>query len=171
MNQPSFRLLTPGLLLPVLFTLSACNGYPENQKPGITDTLPKKENNSIRGYFNNQQVVRVDSSQLKSFFERYPLLTNYSADVYQFYGYRQFHYAWYGGRELSEQANNLYNHLNNLELEGVQAPVPYKYMLDSLFNDPAVNVLMRKWRLQSNLSRNVTVWCRTVWQGPVFSGK
>jgi L,D-transpeptidase YcbB len=114
--------------------LFACNPRSENKRVANADTVIKKEN-SIRGYFNNQQETQTDSFRLKSFFSRYPQLSNYSEDVILFYGYRLFRYAWYDGQELSEQASNLYNHLNNLELEGISATVPYKEVLDSLFDD------------------------------------
>ncbi len=57
----------------------------------------------------------------------------------QFYEYRYFLYARYDTNGLIEQANNLYNYLNNLDLEGIQINVPYKENMDRLLNDPLTN--------------------------------
>lgn len=131
------RIASPLCLIYLIVFFIACNPHSETKtKMPSTDTVSKKEY-TIRGYFNNQEEIRTDSGFLKSFFNRYPLLNNYAEDVFVFYGYRNFKYAWYEGPELSEQANNLYNHLNNLDLEGVTASVPYKNILDSLFSDPS----------------------------------
>jgi murein L,D-transpeptidase YcbB/YkuD len=111
----------------------ACNQQPETKKATV-DTASKKEF-PIRGYFNNEENTKTDSGFIQSFFDRYPQLKNYSDDVKQFYGYRNFKYAWYQKAELSEQAYNLYNHLNNLDLEGVSTSIPYKNILDSLFGN------------------------------------
>jgi murein L,D-transpeptidase YcbB/YkuD len=91
--------------------------------------------NAIGGYFNDEEQTKTDSVFLKSFFRKYPKLKPYADDVNQFYSYRKFRYAWYQGPDLSEQAYNLYNNLNNLDLEGISASVPYKNTLDTMISD------------------------------------
>jgi murein L,D-transpeptidase YcbB/YkuD len=88
----------------------------------------------------------------------------YRGDVKEFYGYRQFHFAWYDSDGLSEQANNLYNHLNNLELEGITASVPYIDKLDSLLNDP-VPAKEPDPDLEILLSAEYFFYAHKVWQG------
>ena len=100
-----------------------------------SDTLPEKEN-PVRGSFVDQRLMFTDSAQVTRFFDNYPLLNPYRSDVLQFYGYRQFRFAWYDSNKLSEQAENLCNHLNNLAVEGIQTPPPYMKELDSLVHDP-----------------------------------
>ena len=63
-------------------------------KTGVTDSVPVKDL-ALRGYFSSQLVFHTDSNRLDSFFLNYPLLKNYAGDVKEFYGYRQFHFAWY----------------------------------------------------------------------------
>ena len=118
MHYPSFRLFFLCIALSLLFIFSACVQKTEKQKPVFTDSVPAKDL-AIRGYFSDQLDFHTDSNRLDSFFLNYPLLKKYAADVKEFYGYRQFHFAWYDSGGLSEQANNLYNHLNNLDLEGI----------------------------------------------------
>ncbi len=163
MNLPYFRIFFRYCLPGIVVALYSCHSVASEQKEIATDTIPKK-NQTLQGYFSGQQLITTDSSQLKSFFNRYPLLNNYKTDVYQFYNYRQFHYAWYDETGLSEQANNLYNHLNNLELEGVQATVPYKEILDSLFNDPS-DVKEPVADLEILLSAEYLFYAEKVWKG------
>jgi len=141
------------------------DSYPgtEGQKTIKTDTIPKKDE-AIRGYFSDQEKIRIDSSNLKSFFVKYSLLANYKKDVYQFYGYRQFRDAWFDETGLSEQANNLYNHLNNLDLEGVQVSVPYKEILDSLFNEMS-EIKESHQDLEILLSAEYFFYAEKVWKG------
>jgi L,D-transpeptidase YcbB len=156
-------LFSSGYLISIFLVLAACNRQAENKKTISVDSTNKKEN-SIRGFFNNQQEFRTDSGQLKSFFKRYPMLGSYADDVFLFYGYRQFRYAWYVGEELSEQANNLYNHLNNLTLEGVTATIPYENILDSLFeNRPATKGVDSD--LEILLSAEYFFYAEKVWSG------
>jgi L,D-transpeptidase YcbB len=163
MIYPFIRIHSLCCLLGMMVILIACNQKVEKQTGAVTDTIPKKDQ-TLRGYFSDQEVIRTDSGQLKNFFIKYPLLNNYKNDVYQFYGYRQFHYAWFDDSGLSEQAGNLYNHLNNLELEGVQAAVPYKQILDSLFNDPS-GIKKSDPDLEILLSAEYFFYAEKVWKG------
>ena len=142
----------------------ACNPKPETKKTiPVADTVGKKEN-SIRGYFNNEEVIKTDSGFIKSFFTSHPLLDSYAEDVNSFYGYRDFRYAWYQDSALSEQSYNLYNHLNNLELEGVTASVPYKNILDSLLSDPAATKTIDP-ELEILLTAEYFFYAEKVWSG------
>ncbi len=161
-RSPNSRLFYYLIFLIVVF--AACNPQPETKKTiAGTDTVSKKEN-SIRGYFNNQEEIKTDSGLIKSFFTGHPLLNPYAEDVTRFYGYRNFKYAWYQDTDLSEQAYNLYNHLNNLDLEGVATSVPYKNILDSLFGDPAV-IKKPDPDLEILLTAEYFFYAEKVWSG------
>ena len=162
-DPPIRKSVLPCLLGIMVVIFYACNPQSAKQKLAVTDTLPKKDL-TLQGYFSDQQLISTDSGQLKSFFSKYPMLTNYRDDVNQFYGYRQFHYAWFDETGLTEQANNLYNHLNNLALEGVQASVPYKEILDSLFTDPA-RTKEPDPDLEILLSAEYFFYAEKVWKG------
>ena len=128
------RIFSIGFLLYIL-SLSGCIHQDKKQPALITDTVSPK-NQSIKGNFSNQQDLHFDSTLIRSFSLEFPLLKSYSADLSQFYAYRNFRYAWYNKNGLVEQASNLLDRLNNLDQEGIQANVPYKNVLDSLLNDP-----------------------------------
>jgi murein L,D-transpeptidase YcbB/YkuD len=119
----------------LLLLLASCNAGQDKIKNIPRDTIPHPEL-SVRGNFSDQQLLRTDSARIDSFFQKFPLLSNFRDDVRKFYAYRQNRFAWYDENGLTEQADNLFNHLNNLDKEGIQTAVPYKDSLDKLFNDP-----------------------------------
>lgn len=151
------------ILIPVFF--AACGTNSLKQKPPIvvTDSLPSKDH-SVKGSFSDQQLLRTDSLQINSFFKKFPDLKNYASDVRQFYSYRDYRFAWYDASGLVEQAENLFNHLNNLELEGVQTPAPYIRLLDSLINDP-LNMEKPDSSLEILLTAEYLFYADKVWNG------
>jgi murein L,D-transpeptidase YcbB/YkuD len=77
-----------------------------------------------------------DSTAVDSFFETYPLLKKYQADVKKLYQKHEYHYVWFGKNGMNEFANLLYDKINNLDEEGIQIKVPYKDKLEELYNSP-----------------------------------
>ncbi len=127
-------------LLIILISFVACNSHPSKKERilthaiGTTDTLATKDI-AVHGYFSEQQDLRLDSNKLNLFFNQFADLKKYEQEVREFYGIRKNLFAWYDSVGLTEQASNLYNHLINLEEEGVQGEIPYKGRLDSLLNE------------------------------------
>jgi murein L,D-transpeptidase YcbB/YkuD len=76
-----------------------------------------------------------DSTLVKSFFVKHPLLKNYQADVEQLYRKHQYHYVWYDKSGINEFGNVLYNKINALKEEGIQNVVPYLEQLDLVYDD------------------------------------
>ena len=93
---------------------------------------------AVHGYFSEQQDLRLDSNKLNLFFNQFADLKKYEQEVKEFYGIRKNLFAWYDSVGLTEQASNLYNHLINLDQEGVQGEIPYKERLDSLLNETLI---------------------------------
>ncbi len=143
--------------------MTACVNGAEKRQPAITDTVSPK-GQSVRGYFSEQKDLRLDSNDLKSFFLDYPLLKKYSADVNQFYSFRSFRYAWFNDSGQVEQASNLYDHLINLDDEGIQAEPPYKNILDSFLNDPSP-ALRPDPKLEVLLTAEYFFYADKVWNG------
>ncbi len=123
----------------MLFFLTACQNRPSKQIPTAikTDSLPKYEE-SVKGSFSDQHVLFLDSSNIKKVLANFTLLRKYTADIQQFYAYRNYSYAWYETTGLIEQANHLYTKLNEMETEGILEKPPYINQLDTLINDPQV---------------------------------
>ena len=130
----SFLLCTMLLLV----FLMACHNQ-EIKKPAVsikTDSLEKRDA-SVKGAFSDQHILHLDSDHIKKILGDFPLLGKYASDVRQFYNYRNNVTPGTKHRVLSEEASNLYTHLNNLQDEGILESAPYIKNLDSLINDPA----------------------------------
>lgn len=120
------KLFSPIILIvfTILFTAISCN---KNKK----DATGKPSDSNA--------TVTFDSTQVKTFFEKYPKLKIYQADVMKLYRKEQFHYIWYDKDGLNEFAGLLYNKVNNLAVEGIQTVIPYKEKLDDIYDNPEDN--------------------------------
>ena len=87
----------------------------------------------------NAIEIAFDSTQINTFFGKYPKLKSYQGDVEQLYHKHQFHYIWFDKDGLNEFAGLLYNKLNNLSLEGIESEVPYKEKIDDIYDNPDNN--------------------------------
>ncbi|MEN9908563.1 MAG: hypothetical protein RLZZ540_1712 [Bacteroidota bacterium] len=81
-----------------------------------------------------------DSTAVDSFFETYPLLKKYQADVKKLYQKHQYHYVWFDKNGMNEFASLLYDKINNLDEEGIQIKVPYKDKLVALYSSSENNL-------------------------------
>ena len=105
----------------------------------LTIVSCKKKNNPVTSKSPtslNTVEIAFDSTQIKTFFEKYPKLKNYQGDVEQLYRKHQFHYIWFDKDGLNEFAGLLYNKVNNLIQEGIETPIPYKEKLDAIYDNP-----------------------------------
>lgn len=77
-------------------------------------------------------VVSFDSSRITTFYAKYPKLIIYKKQVVSLYEKNNFDFIWYDKKGRKETADVIYNKINNLSQEGVQAKLPYKETLDQL---------------------------------------
>lgn len=87
----------------------------------------------------NTIEVAFDSTQIKTFFGKYPKLQPYQVEVEKLYRKHQFHYIWFDKDGLNEFAGLLYNKVNNLTQEGIETEIPYKEKLDDIYDNPDDN--------------------------------
>lgn len=84
--------------------------------------------------FHYEEVsLSFDSTAVTSFYAKYPKLVLYQKQAVALYRKNQYNYLWYDKKGRKETAEVIYNKMNNLFEEGVQAKVPYKEILDGLF--------------------------------------
>jgi L,D-transpeptidase YcbB len=157
------RLVTMVIVFLLNYTLSSCTGNTSRVTTVEKDSI-SKNNNSVRGSFSDQRVLYMDSDQINSFTKNYPELGNYDEEILEFYSNRKFSYAWYGQSGLIEQSGNLYSHLTNLSLDGIQSPAPYLQTLDSLLNDPVATKDPNP-QLDILLSAEYIFYAHKVWNG------
>lgn len=86
--------------------------------------VPKKKAETL--------VVSFDSSLITTFYAKYPKLVLYKKQVVSLYEKNNFDFIWYDKKGRKETADVIYNKINNLSQEGVQAKLPYKETLDQL---------------------------------------
>ncbi len=77
-------------------------------------------------------VLSFDSSLISTFYAKYPKLVLYKSQVVSLYGKSSFDFIWYDKKGRKETADVIYNKINNLSQEGIEAKLPYKETLDSL---------------------------------------
>jgi murein L,D-transpeptidase YcbB/YkuD len=110
----------------------ACNG---NNTKTITivkkDTIPTNPDEAgILNSFEPAGKISLDSMLLPKFFNKYPLLKPHQKEVTTLYSRNHYKYIWFDRQGLIEQANNLYNTMNNLPEQGISDSIPYQQILE-----------------------------------------
>lgn len=77
-------------------------------------------------------VVSFDSGMVTAFYAKYPKLVLYKKQVISLYEKNNFDFIWYDKKGRKETADVIYNKINNLYQEGIQAKLPYKETVDAL---------------------------------------
>ncbi len=123
------KLCSPILIIAftLLFTIISCKKKDGNIAAANTQT-------SL-----NAIEVAFDSTQIKTFFGKYPKLQPYQGEVEKLYRKHQFHYIWFDKDGLNEFAGLLYSKVNNLSKEGIETVIPYKEKLDDIYDNPEEN--------------------------------
>jgi murein L,D-transpeptidase YcbB/YkuD len=146
------------------FSLSSCGQ--QKEKVNQADSLVKAWNQTIPGNFSSQSSVTYDSTEMASFFKRYPDLSQYADQIRNFYRKRNYAYAWFENGKLIEQAENLSNRLMNLQNEGVYKQIAYQKALDSLLY--GLNVKTKKKPdviLELMLTSQYFAFSKLAWDG------
>ncbi|MBB5396849.1 murein L,D-transpeptidase [Mucilaginibacter sp. AK015] len=151
-------------LLTLLMYLPACSQQ-KASNPANVDTPPDQWNQSVRGNFSSQTKVTLDSTRLKFFFGKYPVLMRYAKDIEGFYRRRQYAFAWFENGQLIEQASNLANRVRNLKLEGLQQQAPYQQALDSLLFAGNPSSRTADTDLELMLTAQYFVFANLAWTG------
>jgi murein L,D-transpeptidase YcbB/YkuD len=159
------------LIIVCIFTISGCKQDAKKHRQSKADSLKKKAvkewNKTIPGNFSDQTALVFDSTQLKTFLQKYPDFAPYSKDLSLFYNKRKFAYAWYAKGLLIEQAGNLSDRLNNLQNEGIYKAIPYPKLLDSLIFDahPKDKVAKPNINTELMLTAQYFVFSKLAFQG------
>lgn len=122
--QTQLRVL---LALSVFLTISSCVKK-ESKKHKVESTFS----------------LSFDSIQVETFYAKYPKLAEYKKQVLSLYRKNDYDYIWYDKKGRKETADVILNKINNLSEDGVITKVPYKEMLDDLFQKdsakPDINI-------------------------------
>lgn len=83
-------------------------------------------------------VISFDSTMVSSFYAKYPKLVLYKKQVVSLYQKNNYNFIWYDKKGKKETADVIYNKINNLYQEGIQAKLPYKETLNKLIQNSSV---------------------------------
>ena len=124
----------------VLFTLVIGLAYCGCQGSGKTDpkALPVAQPASladtvIQGISNPLSGIAFDSTELASFFKKFPAFAEFKSAYLAFYRSRDYNYAWYDQKGIIEQASVLLAHLQETSNRYISYEIPYKDTLHKLF--------------------------------------
>jgi murein L,D-transpeptidase YcbB/YkuD len=107
----------------------------------------------------------MDSTRLDSFFINYPLLKSSEKSLKSFYSARNYALAWHDTAGRIEQADNLYNRMQNLQAEGLSGKVPYLETVDSLMSDQDTKNLNQTSNTDLLLTGMYFYFAEKVWGG------
>jgi len=117
-----------GLVLLVLLGFSLTSWYCAKKENVVKPSAEAKTQ------FHYEEVsLSFDSSAVASFYGKYPKLVLYQKQAVDLYRKNLYTYLWYDKKGRKETAEVIYNKMNNLLEEGLQAKVPYKEILDGMF--------------------------------------
>ena len=95
----------------------------------------KKKDSAMPTKKASSNAVSFDSTLVTVFYAKYPKLVLYKKQVISLYQKNNFDFIWYDKKGRKETADVIYNKINNLYEEGVQAKLPYKETLDNLLEN------------------------------------
>jgi murein L,D-transpeptidase YcbB/YkuD len=110
------------LIIILVMSISLTSWFCDNKKD--IPIVPKKKSERF--------VLSFDSSMVTAFYAKYPKLVLYKKQVVSLYEKNNYDLIWYDKKGRKETADVIYNKINNLYEEGVQAKLPYKETLDAL---------------------------------------
>lgn len=114
--------------LMIIFVLSiSLTSWFCDKKKQTTVVTTKKASKSL--------IVSFDSSLVTSFYAKYPKLVIYKTQVVSLYKKNNYDFIWYDNKGRKEIADAIYNKVNNLYQEGIQAKLPYKESFDNLIQN------------------------------------
>jgi len=93
-----------------------------------------KENKEIAAVKKKESFsLSFDSTLVETFYAKYPKLILYKKQVHSLYQKNNYDFIWYDRKGRKETADVIFNKINNLFEDGVITKVPYKEILDGLF--------------------------------------
>lgn len=83
----------------------------------------------------------ISVAEINSFYKKYPKLKVYQKDVEELYKKKDYNLIWHDDKNVSEFGSLLYHKVNLLNDQGIKAQMPYKDLIDDIFNENVSNKL------------------------------
>jgi len=136
----------------------ACNGSNKGKKltTVVRDTV-------LKGNFSAAAEIAFDSLELDSFLTAHGDFKQFEPDLRKLYRIQKFNYIWYDHRGIPEATNNLINHIESQQSDGILKTIPYhdefSKMVAELGNgkkqNPTINVELMLTAQYFNYAKNV----------------
>jgi len=120
------------LLILTSFSLSSF-GFSENDKIVLDNKLVL--DNSFLFPEKSAPGFSVNNEDIIKFFNTYPKLKKYQNDVSDLYKKREYNTIWYDDKNISEFGHLLYEKVDLLREQGIDKKMPYKDVIDEIFNE------------------------------------
>ncbi len=95
----------------------------------------------LRGSINHESNIPFDSTEISSFYKKYPDLEKYAKNVFDIYRRYNFRQIWFDENGVVEFGHSLFSKVNELDREGIVSVFPYQEKIDGVFLDEIDNTL------------------------------
>ncbi len=125
------KLLRILMVVAVCFVAVACNQKIKLPEPVL--------NTDLQGTINRLNKTSFDSTEVDSFYLKYPELNEYSGNVKKIYHEQLYHHIWFDENGVVEFANSLFSKVKGIASEGVYQRFPYMVEMDGIFESDMEN--------------------------------
>ncbi|MCD0468127.1 murein L,D-transpeptidase [Flavobacterium sp. JAS] len=99
----------------------------------IKNKITESKNILVDNYYVSNVVINAES--INEFYKKYPKLKKYQNDVLDLYKKKEFKSIWYDDKNISEFGSLLYQKVRQLNEQGIKATMPYRDLIDDIFNE------------------------------------
>lgn len=158
------------LYLFLFFLISCSNQANESGKAPKADTVVKpvlQSDPGLAGTFSRQSTIHFDSTLLMQFMSKYPDCKVFESRMRRFYRHRNYAYGWYDTSGLIEQAENLYNRINNIKDEGWNGKLLYPAVFQSMMDKDSTVFSTNKPNpeIELMLTAQYFFFAENIWKG------
>ncbi|WP_337968194.1 L,D-transpeptidase family protein [uncultured Flavobacterium sp.] len=121
--------------LSVIITVSFLMFSFESSAKKIPLKYKTTESESVTFDKNYVLNLAVTEGAINDFYKKYPKLKKYQNDVLDLYKKKEFKSIWYDDRNISEFGSLLYHKVKQLNEQGIKATMPYRDLIDDVFNE------------------------------------
>jgi murein L,D-transpeptidase YcbB/YkuD len=125
-NFTSLSVIITVSFLMFSFESSAKNSHIKYKTTELTNLIVEKN------YVTN---LVINTESINEFYKKYPKLKKYQNDVLDLYKKKEFKSIWYDDKNISEFGSLLYHKVRQLNDQGIKATMPYRDLIDDVFNE------------------------------------
>lgn len=115
------------------------------------------------GNVSEPDALKFDSTKITEFLNKYPRLGSIKNELDSFYYNRKYAFAWFDAKGLIEPAGNLYNHIRNMNTQGITNKLPYQVEFAAMMVNEIADSLNIETEIM--LTAQYFVYTKYVWEG------